>query len=134
MRSEWHQHACRITGRDEFLGLAGQARLDPPVRLAAWADANLLSYGDPIGNVVDLLADLVAGRRPGSTVELAPMLRRYEQLYYAYKATSRNFRSLFRLRRDKYHERDRFTQADVAERTERWDTVLANAGAIKKSA
>jgi surface carbohydrate biosynthesis protein len=134
MQSEWHKEAAQITRREEFLKLVHGADLAPPQKLARWADANLLAYGDAIGNVVDLLADLVAGRRQAPAVQLPPTQRRLEKLYYSYKATSRNLRELFRLRKDKYHERDRFTQVDVAERTARWDAVLQGPGARKKSA
>jgi hypothetical protein len=134
MQSEWHQHAQQIKTRSEFLELATGGTLQPPQRLAAWADRNLLAYGDSIVNVVDLAAEILDGKRAASGVHLSPIQRRLEQLYHAYKGASRNLRACFRLRRDKYHERDRFTQDDVTKRTERWEAIFRETIPAKKSA
>jgi len=122
LQYDWYQHVPRVTSLDQFkracLSSNGE---EVASELRAWAEARMLSNGDPISNLADLIRELAANRenqrpthqnRPESTIRrcLAAVAQRR------------------RSRRDYFnresHEKDVFEEQDVKRRVERWRSVL----------
>ncbi len=128
MRSEWHRAAPQVCCAEDFLDLLSHPPDEPSRRLAGWARDHLLAHGDPIQNVVDLLVSIAKGTRPAPVVRLPRLQQAWEATTGLLRRTSRRLRTRLRPQprgMSQYLEMDRFTQADVEQRTAAWDRIFA---------
>jgi len=132
---EWHRHAARIRTTEELV--VACARLEPEVSkpLEAWARGSLLSTGDPISNLADMLAGLVHGKTPHPPIPTresvtergrfpvpAWMSFEYRRLLHRRKRKEFKVEDTYTL----YQQREAVTPEEMERRCARWSAVLAN--------
>ncbi|MBI4603734.1 MAG: hypothetical protein HY721_17405 [Planctomycetes bacterium] len=129
LSSSWYEHVERVRTEDGFqAAVALGARSENWRELSAWAHRELLSSGDPIDGLAQLIGRLAA---PGQ--DLAPRPPRRGILggvcdFVASRRARREGPSAIQINRDT-HEGDEFTDEDVRARVARWGDVLLEGGA-----
>lgn len=112
LHCEWYDHVGRIRDTEEFLRVCRQpARSRANEPLGAWAQANLLSCGDPLQRLALQLALLVERARAAWPTE--GRLPRH-------LATEKYFN-------EESHEKDSFAPRDADTLTAEWASLLASA-------
>jgi hypothetical protein len=124
--AEWNALAPVLRTRDEFFEFLAQRGRSVDLRpLRQWADANLLAAGDPIANAADTLALACLGK---NETPPPPSIRRSEQWNSWLSQRRRAVKAWARRRPPAAatpgHETDRFSSADIDERTSHWARIL----------
>lgn len=102
----WHDLVGRLTGADDFLAVCRRNGAREDRRLEAWARETMLSRGDPIGGLADILAGLVREAPPAEAA--AP--RESEEAKAYFNAFT--------------HECDVFDDQEAADRMRAWRAAL----------
>ena len=136
VQAEWYNLLPHVKTQSGFLDLldkASQAGLSDS--LSGWTQKHLLSCGDAIGNVAEVLASACHGRRSVPPVPPPPPYA--QRVGDAVKRFGKTIeKSLWRpVRRKKsarsvFYENDRFSPEDVEERTKRWTMLLEDAHGV----
>lgn len=134
VHSDWNDHAAQITSQEQFVDLLrrpGDATLCAP--LHRWTSDTLLSSGDALANVVEVLAAICSGKRaaprpPGPLAVPAPS--RVKLVQDGWREQIRKAKNWWRGGVKKLsalgHEQDYFSEQDIERRVERWAKIFAN--------
>ena len=133
---EWNDLATKIRTEDEFLNTLKQPNLEPNwMTLEAWVREKMLSHGDPISNLVDILASVLREEilvpAPGELIEKVRQSS-FSKAFGVFRKFGWNAleQAQFSLgiktqsQRWKPHKTDAVTVEEVANRVSRWEEVL----------
>lgn len=137
--ADWYEHVPRLKTLDEFVGQITQQCLNPShLPLQSWANREMLSGGDVIGNLAGWLAAIVkkqthlpvrppADVYPKTAYSRQNFFDRHKHLINPVKLVRRLKSKLGMKPPDDpsfMHDRDAFSDTDVDFRLERWQQVL----------
>jgi hypothetical protein len=124
MHVPWHDQAPQIQTPDALWELVRDpSRARPAIALQAWAETNLLGYGDPIEHAAAIVADVALGRCPappppginkGIVATALHAVRHRTRVLMARRTSSHP-----------HYDSDLFTQQDVLVRTAQWASRLS---------
>ena len=132
VRADWHDLVGRLKTQAEFLEATKHPPADASRALKRHAEELMMAHGDAIGNLADLIADVVLLRRPVPPVpgieclpeEIANVQPVRKACWAVRYLLGRVKEAVLGQQIDTWHKDDILDQADLARRMARWKYAL----------
>ncbi|MCJ7543840.1 MAG: hypothetical protein MUP47_04620, partial [Phycisphaerae bacterium] len=124
--AEWYDYTPAASSVEEFLQAVQRCDATSGRALQQWAEREMLSRGDAIANIADLLAAVRRRERPAPGppgIGILATMPKEKLPQKVRRILARTYRGLTR-RPSKIWEADRITPEDLRLRLDKWATVL----------